>query len=340
MGSKKKILMSVVILVAVSVLLTGFVLVIYVENIPKISLITPVDKVVTDSMYVSGNIVERSRRNIKVDIPVVINNVYYDIGDKVKYGDVIADIDIESTKSALIDYVSTMSNIPEKYLALANTGDFAGQQLLNFIPDKVIASSSGTITNLNMTSGFTTQLGETLATISDLSKLYGKFSVLEDVVGKFKIGDEVIYSTAANTDKSYIGKIVSISPTATEKLVGLTKQTVVDVFISTDSTPELKAGYSISGTIKKSPDYKALSLPYSAISQDHKNNEFVYIYKNHVAIKRYIVTGKEFESVVEIKEGINKGEKVILNAQQIKNNYSFVRLDDTAQIKPFTTNEE
>lgn len=323
---KNKIVIKIAVLSVLCIVLITSVAFIYSSNIPQISVIKPINKEIVDNIYVTGTLVEKSRRSIKLDIPVVVNNVYHELGDTVSNGAVIADIDVLATKTALLEYLSSLANIPDSYSDLISDIDVDAQKLLNFIPSKVIANTSGTITELNLISGFTTTIGETLVTISDLSKLYCKFSVSEEQMRNIAVGDEVLFKSLALNDQVFRGSVASIAPTAKEKLVGMSKQTVVDIYVNMGQSDLLKPGYSVTGEIKKTLDNNVMTIPYTAINQDDQNKEFVYLYKNNIAVKQYITTGREFESVVEVTEGITQDSIVILNSNKIKNNYSLVKL--------------
>lgn len=322
--AKYKPVLNIILTTVITLLLIAAILLIYISNIPRISIIKPVTKEISEDISVTGTVVEKSRKSISLDFPVVIKNVYYELGDNVEFGDVLASTDILATKSTLIEYVSSFSSIPDSYVSLIKNIEVDIDKLANLIPDKITANCSGTITELNMESGGTTDLGETLVTVSDLSRLYCKFSISEEQVSSVNIGDEVVFSSIALNNKQFRGKVASVAPTAKEQLIGMSKQTVVDIFVYTGKSDVLKPGFSVTGSIKKPLEGSSLVIPYECISQDIDNKEFVYIYNDSTAIKRYVTTGKEFDTVVEITGGLDKDTKVILNADKVKKNYGLV----------------
>jgi multidrug efflux pump subunit AcrA (membrane-fusion protein) len=71
--------------------------------------------------------------------------------------------------------------------------------------------------------------------------------------------------------------------------------------------------------IKDYSNIKAFSLPVNLVQKD-KDGNFIYIAKQNgkdwVADKRMIKTGKDYDGIIEVLDGLKSGDKVITSGYQ------------------------
>lgn len=85
----------------------------------------------------------------------------------------------------------------------------------------------------------------------------------------------------------------------------------VKIKIGIDNPDEkLKAGYTAKAKLYTSDAKTIAIVPYEAVNQDDIG-EFVYVFENNSAKKRYITTGKELSNGIEISSGLIPGDKII-----------------------------
>lgn len=317
-----RMLSLTIILVIVGLLAPGFI----INSIPEVEIIRPKITELSNDIFVSGVIEEQIRQDITVDLPVVPQSVLVMVGDEVKRGDVIATIDIQATKSAIIDAATTAQLIPEEYAEVFNSMNLSLSMLDAAIPQNITAPISGRISSLSLVTGAAVLPKSVICSVSQDDTLRLKMSVSEEYADQIEIGDMVEYKAVATGEASYSAVIERIFPTASKVLSGTSFETVVEFYAlpSGDKTG-LRPGYTISGTVKRPTGGSAVVIPYEAVCQDENNIEFVYLYQKGRAVRRNIETGQELADGVTVKSGITTDDFVISTPLVIEKENTAVR---------------
>lgn len=300
-----------------------------ISLIPEVSLVLPRETEVSDDIYASGTVEEEVKQEILASLPLVPRSVLVKVGDDVRRGDVIAEIDAKATQQAIISVADSANLIPPEYQEYAEVFgklDLNTAMLESVIPDKLIAPAGGTVTSLTLTKGAMVLPQTVVCTISQLDSLRVKMSVSEEDAQRISVKDKVVFKAVATGDEKYLGEIERIFPTAVKVLNGTSWETMVEFYVTPlNNTQNLRSGYTVNGAIKKSQGIIAVTIPYEAISQDEKNIEYVYVYENGKAVRRDIQTGTEFTDGAEIVSGIDKNDIVILNPAAVTKSGMYVR---------------
>ncbi len=297
-------------------------------NIPYVKTTKISQQEYSQKVYVNGKIEEINKSDISYDIPIVAEEIYVKEGTYINAGDIIGKIDVTQTKNAIVDLLSLADILPEEYAYILNDIelDLDIEKLSSMIPTDIVANYSGVVSSINTVTGAVASPKQTIATISDLGELQAKISVAEEYASSVFIGQKVsIYVDAL--DEEYEAIIKSIAPIAHEKIIGTSTQTVVNVsanIIGEDS--KLKPGYNVSGEIEISTPEIIDTIAYTCINQDENNLEYVYVYENGKAVKRYIKTGVEFLDYVQIIEGITTNDIVIADNMQITHDNQSIQI--------------
>ena len=274
-----------------------------------------------ETLVVSGTINEQSKKDISIPIPVVIEKIFFNIGDKINIGQTIATINQEKTFEQILNSIDILSkNIPEETFATFSSYISKIELIKNFIPENIVATASGNITSLNIIEHSISDSNKSIATISNTDKLIANISIPEDLVSYVKKGQKVILEGDGFKGISYTGNISNISPFAKKELSGLSQSTSVKASINIDNIDEhLKPGFSTKVKIylDENPQYM-VTIPYELIQQDKDNNEFIFAIEKNKVIKKYIKTGEEMSQSVEIMEGIDLNTTIILSLDDIK----------------------
>ncbi|WP_077533609.1 efflux RND transporter periplasmic adaptor subunit [Massiliimalia massiliensis] len=280
-----------------------------------------------DKISATGKIEAVSQSSLTTQLPLVPKEVFVNLGDTVKNGDVIAEIDFEESKQALLALLSLYDAVPDELSGVLQSIKIDQEQLEALIPSQITADFSGVISALNLTKGSVTQPTETVATIADLEHLRAVLRVPEDYAAQLKRGQEVTLKMSALDQKKYHGTVQTISPAAKETMVGTTKQTVVDVYVSiSDQDSALKSGYTTVGTIRLNDTQELMTIPYSAIDQQDSGSEYVYLYQDGQAKMRVIATGQELANSVEVVGGLKPDEWIIEDISQVSHDGEYVNL--------------
>ncbi len=288
------------------------------RSLTKVETINPTKKDIYNYINASGRIKEGNRRNIYVNTPGKIVEIHVDIGEHVLVGDTLMEIMPISAENIKKDAIST----GEMKIAdfLANTGLEIDFNLTDVTmiegKDKkieIISPINGIITDINVKKDDYITPFLKLVSVSDFSNLYVSAKIPENYSYKISEQNSVKISADAFGNKSYSGKIEKISPVA-KYIPSLTGngETYIEAKISINKPSSLlRPGLTVNAKINSETKKDALTLPYDCILQDEKNREYVYLVKDGIAVKRYILTGDELENEVEIKNGIMPDDIIV-----------------------------
>ncbi len=301
------------------------------------TVITPTYITYCDTIEANGVVSYKDQQVLTSSVPIVASKIYFSDGEFVNKGDVIADVDILSSVFNTMSSISTLSQMSSSFTnSVSDLESFVTQlpndmlqnldlslDNLSFdLPDKVVATASGNIYSINLS---THTPSTELATIVPSNQMIAQISVREEDISKIALGQSAQIYGSAFPGRYYEGKVTNIAKTAT-KTSGLNSQTVVKVEISFQGDDKIKSGYNIKAKIGSSEQRQILALPYSAIDQDD-STEYVYCFENSRAVKKPITTGVETLDCVEIVCGVEYGDKVLLDSTDIKRDLQHISIN-------------
>lgn len=184
---------------------------------------------------------------------------------------------------------------------------------------RIVAPFSGYITSKSIELGTYVRSGVAIAEIADISQLKVILSVSENNVYTLCQGQEVNVSTPVYPNDKFTGKISNISQK------GDNSHTYpVEVLIANSKEHPIKAGTYVNVRIEQGESAPTLMIPRDAIVSSVKDPS-VYLIDGETAKLIKITTGRDFQSNIEVTNGLKEGDKVVTNGQ--------INLMDGAQIK-------
>ncbi|MCE5284528.1 MAG: efflux RND transporter periplasmic adaptor subunit [Pelosinus sp.] len=253
--------------------------------------------------------------------------------DYVKAGQVLVVLDDTSLRAQVAQYQAQLSNygaVYERSQKLFEIGGESAQQLDSDRTNYLVAQSnydnfSSQLDYYVITSpidgmvvGKPTPAGQTVAqgisspqvimNIADMSRMQIKVMVDETDIGKVKAGQTVSFTVDAYTDKTFTGKVTSISRSAT------TTSNVVyyPVYVDVDETegllfPTMTARVTIHAAESKN----ALVVPLAAVKED-KGQKYIQVMINGKPENRPVQVGLADDEKIEIQSGIQEGDVIIV----------------------------
>ncbi len=280
---------------------------------PTVKIITPKQSTLYNSIIVKGNVEEGEKSSIRLEQSAKIEKINVSLGDKVSKGEILfctsdinEPVNIEKISNILPE-INSINDIKNFYIPKTLTPTVKSSP-------NITSPSSGIITQLDIKEGAIAMGMLPIATVSNFDKLLVRVPVSELYIKEVKIGQEAEITGEAFKGKKYNAVVYEISPVAKQKtsLTGA-GETTVDVLLEiTSKNTDLKPGYTVNTKILTEVHENALSLPYNCIIQEG-NTEYVFVLKGDSIRKTAIKTGFELETVVEIKEGISKKDKIVSN---------------------------
>lgn len=270
----------------------------------------------TEYVTAIGEVVSADSVDIKADMPMIVDTVYYSSGDKVNNGDMLIKIDREQTARSMMEL--------NEYSSIASLGagttitDYAS--ILELIPEAVYSEYNGVVSSVNVKNGSLINANGTILTLSGTQPLSIESYISENKIAKINIGQSVEIESNAFGGQTYKGHIESIANAATKEYNGTSQETVVAVKIVFDSFDEsiVKSGFTTSLKICVSDTREIEVIPYESV-YTNEAGDYVYIFDNGCAKKRQITTGVEVPEGIEIISGIKSTDMIIYSDNEVKN---------------------
>ena len=275
-----------------------------------------------DSVTATGEVLKKDSKIVKSDMPMIVSKVLVKSGDQVSVGQTLLTVDQNATA--------------KKMMELNQYSDFAGlsaasavtsyDDILAMIPKEVVSDIAGTIEAISVTDGKFVSKDDTILTLIGSDGLIVNTQISENYISKIAVGQPVIITGSGFSEKKYNGIVDEISSVATKQFIGTAEDTVVNVKIKiTDADKAIRVGYSAKAKIFTSQQKNINVVPYEAVMQDDKKNEYVYVFNNGVAVKKPIQTGMELSNGVEVIQGVTPNDKILTSPAKIKNG-DFVKI--------------
>jgi len=173
----------------------------------------------------------------------------------------------------------------------------------------VISPISGIVSAMNVKVGEYVSTAAPSFIIIDDSSYIIEVDVNEDVIGKIHIGDKVKVSIGSISDEILSGTITAAAPSADKA-----KQTFL-VKITLDNPPSIiKGGMFAQVQFVIDRAENCILVPLASVIEE-EGKKYVFIVNNDKAIKKEVVTGIFDDKEIQILEGLNEGDKVVVKGQ-------------------------
>ena len=147
-----------------------------------------------------------------------------------------------------------------------------------------------------------------IANVIDISKLKVKVNIAEKDLSKLHVGDAAEVTTDLYPHTTFPGSVYTVSSKGDD---GHTYP--VEVLVNNPKL-QLKAGMFVSVTFKPKASVPALFVPREALIgslQDAK----LYVVNNNIAKLRPVTVAKQVGTNIEIADGLQEGEMVVIDGQ-------------------------
>ncbi len=216
------------------------------------------------------------------------------------------EIQHESTKSEITSLQEQINELNDQMKKMTVVSKLDGTVVK--VEKNVVASDSG--------------LSEPIIHIvsSKPYKIIGTMSEFDSV--KVKKDQSVLIRPKVYKDREWKGKVESVSKIPseqgdTEELGGGGNVTMYPFKVAlTDDTKDLRQGFHVSLEIKIDGDGKSLVVPHTALV-DNEDEKVVFVVKDHVLEERKVEIGQMNDEYLEIKQGIKKGELVVVSPTEM-----------------------
>ncbi|NMH28687.1 efflux RND transporter periplasmic adaptor subunit [Flavobacterium silvaticum] len=260
-----------------------------------------------------------------------VQKVLVDEGDVVRIGQTLAiikgdklSVDVVSARAAYDNAVAdakryenafktggvTKQQLDQAQLTLSNAKAKLDQANISFGDASIKATINGIVNKKMIEPGSVVSPGTELFELVNVSKLKLTVTVPEAQVPALKKGNTVKVKASVYPDKEFSGKISFIAPKADESL-----NFPVEIEIANNPNNELKAGMYGTADFGGSEQQKPIRTISRNAFVGGVNAGQVFIVKDSVATLKKITPGRVFGDKVEVLDGLQDGEIVVISGQ-------------------------
>ncbi|GAB6086165.1 efflux RND transporter periplasmic adaptor subunit [Alkaliphilus crotonatoxidans] len=213
---------------------------------------------------------------------------------------------LEISKTQVAQAEVSLQQAKEQYRQAEIAHDQAKNSFNNTI---VKAPIDGVVSAINVKVGQIATNSQAAAVIVDTSNVYIQLNVVENMVNQLQVGQSVEVNVPAASQDSFNSVIEFISPTVDQR----TQLYPVKINISNESGL-LRPGMNGEVLLDTASIPKAIVVKSNAVLERDEAN-IVYVVEDERAVEREVVLGLDTGDYVEIIEGINEGDAVIVSGQ-------------------------
>jgi membrane fusion protein (multidrug efflux system) len=217
--------------------------------------------------------------------------------------------DYERSKELFEGKAATETSVIDAKYAYDNKRIEADQLRKQISDANIVAPFNGIISNKNLNIGEFANIGATIASIVNIDQLKAEVYVNEKDVYRLVLGQSVSISSEVFPGSTFKGKISFISPKG-----DISHNYLVEIVIDNSAKNSLKAGTYILVKFQFDSNIKVLQIPKIALAEGMKN-PYVYIITGPKARMKKITVGRDLGEYIEVVQGLQVGEQVIVSGQ-------------------------
>ncbi len=271
----------------------------------------------TVQAYVKNNIAPQSVNRIK--------KINVEVGDFVKKGQVLAEMDLIQLQQAELQ----MQNKEIEYKRLKALYDAGGlsqsdldaielaykvskTQYENLLENSVLLSPiNGVVTARNYDVGDMYAMSAPVFTVEQIVPVKLLVGISESDYSKVKKGDSVEITTDAVPGKTFYGKINRIYPTVDPATRTFTVEVVVE-----NNYKTLRPGMFARVTVKFGVNNNVVIPDVAVVKQQGSGERFVYVLNEDGTVSYVkVVLGRRMGAEYEVLEGLKDGDKIVTGGQ-------------------------
>jgi RND family efflux transporter MFP subunit len=317
------------------------------QAVPTVAIVSPTNTQDHASLDLPGRLEAYIRAPIYARVPGYLKSWKHDIGDKVKAGDVLAEIDTPDLDQQLTQARADLSVAEanaklaqisaERWQSLANTDAVAKQDVdqrtftlnANIAQVKaaqanvdrlvaeagfkhLIAPFTGIVTARDTDIGALINVGATggaeLFVVSETSKLRVYLNVPQNYVPSVPPGTKATIRVPEHPDKTYSGTVEASAQSVNANTGTTLMQLIVD-----NSAGEMMPGDYASIHLQIADVTQVLRVPSSALIFDAKGLSIATVDASNRVLLKPVSIARDLGAVVEVSSGLSPNDRVIEN---------------------------
>lgn len=291
-----------------------------------------VDQISEFTATVEANV----KNNIAPQSPFRIRKIYAEIGDHVKAGQTLAEMDATNLKQAKIqldNQEAEFMRIDELYKvggasksawdAQKTSVEVARESYANLVENtRLISPISGIVTARNYDSGDMYSGGTPIYTVEQIRPVKLLINVSESLFTQVKKGNEVDVHLDVYGDEVFKGKVHLVYPT----IDATTRTFPVEVRLL-NNDERVRPGMFARVTFNLGAQQHVVVPDRAIVKQAGSSDRYVYVYKNGQVSYQKVELGRLIGNTYEVISGVSDGNEVVITGQSRLNNGMEVKID-------------
>jgi RND family efflux transporter MFP subunit len=292
-----------------------------------------------------GEVDSSTAPKVGAEVAGRIIKVNVDIGDRIKKGQVLAEIDpadYSADAKRLEAQAVSQGKLTERYRELAKKGfispsaleshdaqDVAARELYtrgakNLSRTRIVSPVDGKVDSRFVSVGDWIDLGKPVFQLSTSENLRIRLPFPEGVAQRIKVGQAVTLSTPTAPDARVGGKIEQVLQTV------VSSNRAFDAVVEVKNPGDWKPGASVNGAVIVEEHEQAIVVPEISVVL-RPAGKVVYVIANGKAVQHVVTTGVAQSGQVEILQGLKEGETVAMDGAGFLTDQAEVNVKEAAK---------
>jgi len=248
-------------------------------------------------------------------------------GDRVEAGQVLARLDGERLRLEMLTAKANLERAKKEFTrnkdlhsrGLVSSAMFDGLKYdldsvqatyalkkLNYDYSNIRATISGIVSSRDVKQGQNLNVGQVAFRITETSELIAYLQIPQAELSKFNAGHTASLEVAAMPEQAYVATIARISPTIDARNGTFRATAIID-----NAAGELAPGMFGNFTVAYEKHENALLIPTDAVL-DEDDESTVYVVRDGEVLRRTVKTGVENNGRIEILDGLEENEQIVV----------------------------
>lgn len=283
-------------------------------------------RMISSTISALGTVYANESVDISASVTDTIKKFNVSDGQKVKRGDIIAELEhdeentqLASARATVVEHQRELDRlkklvvggtIPRQQLDLRTTQLEVAKHHLKRVEAQIAhrvikAPFDGIVGVRKLSIGALVQPGQVIATIDDISEIKLDFTVPSQYLSKLKVGQKIAARTDAIADEVFKGRVQSIDT----RIDPVSRSIFVRAIIPNPDL-KLKPGLLMRVDLKEAKR-EALMVPEESIVGRGRNHFVFVVGEDDLAQLNKVALGERIPGFVEIKSGIKESDLVV-----------------------------
>jgi len=236
----------------------------------------------------------------------------------------LAEINLGRARELRANGTNTPNDLDTAETTLQQTRSAVAQLKATIAKKRITAPFAGRLGIVQVYPGQFLSKGDTIVVLESTDPIYVDFSLPQQDIARVTLGQAVRLSVDAYPDRTFVGKIVAISPRLDDATRSLDLRAELP-----NSDEALRAGMFARAEILLAASEHSLVIPSAAIVHN-PYGETVYVIAEGVVHQRFIKTGASRGDLTQVQSGLKVGDQIVTSGQIKLRNGSAIKIDNSA----------